>query len=75
MTVLAAQLTCSVFLFDYRKFSFKLPSQIRPLSLVTPPFFQGKKVNKAPSLPSPNYFSLLNDRLYQSITTVKLRMD
>ena len=40
------------------------PSQIRPLSLVTPPPqlpFQGKKVNK---LPSPNYSSQINDRLY-----------
>ena len=55
------------------------PSQISPLPLISPPF-QGKKVNKPPLsikplLPSPIYSSLINDRLYQSTTTVKLRED
>ena len=39
------------------------PSQISPLPLISPPF-QGKKVNKPPSLlssplPTPNYSSLI----------------
>ena len=47
-----------------------LPSQISPLPLIAPPPFQGKKVNKPPSifssdpLPSPNYSTLINERLY-----------
>ena len=47
------------------------PSQIAPPSITPPPsptLFQGKKVNKPPSLlgppPTPNYSSLINDRLY-----------
>ena len=51
-TVLAAKLTCSVFLFDYCIFSVKLPCQISPLPQVRPPLpFQGKKVNKPPFPP------------------------
>ena len=38
------------------------PFQRSPLPLISPPF-QGKKVNKPP-LPSPNYSSLINYRLY-----------
>ena len=38
-----------------------------------PPHFRERKLISRP-LPSPNYFSLRNDRLYKSITTVKLRV-
>ena len=50
-------------LLSYRKSSIKPPSQIRPLPLISLPPFQGKKVNKLP-VPSPNYSSLINDKLY-----------
>ena len=47
-----------------------------------PPLFRGRKLisplsfkSHSPPLPSPNYSSLINYRLYQSITTVKLRVD
>ena len=53
-------------------------SQISPLPLISSPF-QKKKVYKPPFPPikplSPKYSSLINGRLYQSITTVKLRVD
>ena len=43
---------------------------LSPLPLITsPPPFQGKKVNKLPPL------SLIYDRLYKSIKTVKLHVD
>ena len=55
------------------------PSKISPLPLISPSF-QGKKVNKPalsikPRLHSFNYSWLINDRLYQSIQTVKLHVD
>ena len=51
-TVLAAKLTCSVFLFDYRKFSVTAPSQMSPLPVVTPPpLFRGKKLKSPPPFP------------------------
>ena len=53
----------------YCKSSIKSPSQ-----LASPPPSLGKKVNKPP-LPSPNYSSVINDRLYWSITNVKLHVD
>ena len=64
----------------YRKSSIKPPSQISPLPLIRPPpLFRGRKLISPPSLltplPSPIYSSLINDRLYQSTTTVKLRVD
>ena len=58
-TVLAAKLTCSVFLFDYRKFSVKPPASSKS------PLFSGlRKLISPPPHPSPNYSSLINDRLY-----------
>ena len=54
----------------YRKSSIKPPFSNKPPF----PFFQGKKVNK-PLFHSPNYSSIINDRLYQWITTVTLRVD
>ena len=60
--------------YKYRKSSIKPPP-----SQISPPFF-GKTVNKPPlaiklSLPTPNYSSLINDRLYSSIKTVELCVD
>ena len=54
----------------YRKSSIKPPLSNKPPSSNSPPPFQGKKVNKPPSifssdpLPSPNYSTLINERLY-----------
>ena len=62
--------------FEMPRILFFCPaSQIMPLPLISLPF-QRKKINKRPfsiksPLPTPNYSSLINDRLYQSITTVK----
>ena len=53
----------------YCKSSIKPPSQ-----LAFPPPSLGKKVNKPP-LPSPNYSSVINDRLYLSITNLILHVD
>ena len=44
------------------------------LSPTPPPPFQGKRVNETPSPPL-IYSSLINDRQYESITTVKLHVD
>ena len=41
---------------------------LSPLSQISPPFFQGKKVKKTPVSPPPYYSSVINDRLYNSIT-------
>ena len=61
-TVLAAKLTCSVFLFDYLKFSVKPPL---PAASSKSPLFSGlRKLITPPPHPSPNYSSLINDRLY-----------
>ena len=62
------------FLNAYCKSSIKLPPHKKALP------FQGKKVKKLPlsnnpPLPSPcYYYSLINYRLYYSITTVNLRL-
>ena len=64
-------LVCSIWnlwIFKYRKCSIRHPLSNKPPPSNNPPFFQGKKVNKPPSLlgppPTPNYSPLINDRLY-----------
>ena len=64
-------LVCSIWnlwIFKYRKCSVRHPLSNKPPPSDNPPFFQGKKVNKPPSLlgppPTPNYSPLINDRLY-----------
>ena len=49
-------------------------SSIKPHSQLAFAPSLGNKVNKPP-LPSPNYSSVINDRLYWSITNVKLHVD
>ena len=46
---------------------------LSPPSQISPPSFSGKKKFLSP--PSLNYSSLINDRLYQPITTLKLHVD
>ena len=53
--------------FSYRK-SYIKPRLFRGRKLISPPLL-------SPPSPPPDYSSLINDRLYLSITTVKLRVD
>ena len=44
------------------------------LSQISPPLFRGRKLISPPASPAP-YYSLINDKLYSSIMTVKLCED
>ena len=53
---------------------FTAKSSIKPPLSNKPPLFRGRKLISPPASPAP-YYSLVNDKLYSSIMTVKLCED